>query len=99
MKQTTKHTRKNEVLKMKTADIYTAKNVYTWMLNEEICLVTTKKNLHPAQISAIAIDFSKVMKWIDTNDKTLTKQDAMYYIAWDWSVTIAVIKDILQTTI
>lgn len=84
---------------MMTADIYTAKDVYTEMLNTEICLVTTKKNLHPAQIPAIAIDFSKNMKWAENNDKTLTKEDVMYFIAWDWSVTIAVIKDILRNTI
>ena len=84
---------------MMTADIYTAKNVYTEMLNTEICLVTTKKNLHPAQISAIAIDFSEKMEWAKNNDKTLTKEDIMYFIAWDWSITIAVIKDILHDTI
>ena len=84
---------------MMTADIYTAKNVYTEMLNTEICLITTKKNLHPAQISAIAIDFSEKMEWAKNNDKTLTKEDIMYFIAWDWSITIAVIKDILHDTI
>lgn len=84
---------------MMTADIYTAKNVYTEMLNTEICLVTTKKDLHPMQVSAIAIDFSKMLKWIKDNDKTLTKEDVMYFIAWDWSITIAVIKDILHDTI
>lgn len=83
---------------MMTADIYTAKNIYNKMIETEISLVTTKKNLHPTQVSAIATDFSKMMEWID-NDKTLTKEDVMYFIAWDFAVTIAVIKDILQDTI
>ncbi len=77
------------------ADIYTAKNMYNEMIETEICLVTTKKNLSPMQVSAIATDFAKMMEWIE-NDKTLTKEDVMYFIAWDFAITIAVIKDILQ---
>jgi len=80
---------------MMTADIYTAKNVYTEMLNTEPFLLTSAKNLSYADQAEIEKDFLESKKWIAENAPELSIDDAMYYVAYDWSITVGVIKYLL----
>ena len=80
---------------MMTASIYTAKNVYTKMLNTEPLLLTSAKYLSYADQREIEEDFLKYKKWIEDNAPELSIEDVMYFVAYDWSITIAVIKYLL----
>ena len=80
---------------MMTASIYTAKNVYTKMLNTEPLLLTTAKYLSYTEQRKINEDFLKYKKWIEDNAPELSIEDVMYFVAYDWSITIAVIKYLL----
>lgn len=80
---------------MMTASIYTAKNVYTEMLNTEPLLLTSAKDLSYADQREIEEDFLKYKEWIEDNAPELSIEDVMYFVAYDWSITIAVIKYLL----
>lgn len=80
---------------MMTASIYTAKNVYTEMLNTDPFLLTSAKKLSYADQAEIEKDFLKNKKWIADNAPELSVEDAMYYVAYDWSITVGVIKYLL----
>lgn len=69
---------------------------YQWMLNNESLLCTSKKTLSYDDCEKIAKDFQKNMKWIALENPNLTEQNALYYTAWDWSITVATIKQIVR---
>lgn len=69
---------------------------YQWMLNNEPLLCTSKKTLSYDDCKEIANDFQKNMKWIALENPNLIEQNALYYTAWDWSITVATIKQIVR---
>lgn len=70
-------------------------NAYQWMLNTESLLRTSKKALSYDDCREIAKDFQESVKWITQENPNLTEQNALYYTAWDWSITVATVKQIV----
>lgn len=65
------------------------REAYNWMLRNEPMLITSRSELTPAIVTMVRSDYKLYQG--DTE-----KTELLYYLAWDFSMTVSTIKWILK---